>query len=131
MSNTLIVGEKVRIIDCLRQENDMLREHLANAHTALLAINNIWPPLGFTPQCEAIVRCLYKNYPRIIPHEVLLTAMYAHRPECDWADSKILSVQVCRIRKNLLPKSIETMWGRGFRLTELGRDYITSLLEQL
>lgn len=117
-------------ITYLQHENDLLREQLANAHDALFALSDTWPPLGLSPQCESIARTLYKNYPRVVHREAMFVAMYAGRPDCDWADQKIMDVQICRIRKILPKGGVETIWGRGWRLSPIGFQWLTKRLEK-
>lgn len=114
----------------LREENDKLREQLAFVHAALMDSSEYWGNLGLklTGQQELILRTLYKR--EMATREMLLVAMYSDRPDCDWADAKIIDVQVCRVRAALPQRDfVENVWGRGYRLTPEGRKWIKQRLE--
>jgi DNA-binding response OmpR family regulator len=86
---------------------------------------------GLTHAHTTILRLLFKRPGVVATKEQLLVGLYAHRPDHVWGDGKTLEVHVCRIRKKMPPDSIETFWGRGYRLTEVGRAWIKAELESV
>jgi DNA-binding response OmpR family regulator len=114
------------------EELELTREKLAFANEALVSNDDRWlsvaSALRITKQQLLIVRCMFKHK-HLASKEVILAAMFIHRPH-DWPDAKILDVQVCKLR-HLLPQReyIETVWGRGYRLSEEGRAWFQQQLD--
>ncbi|MCB9993099.1 MAG: winged helix-turn-helix transcriptional regulator [Hyphomicrobiaceae bacterium] len=66
-----------------------------------------------------MLAALLEASPRIMSKDQLLARTYALNPN-DEPEIKIIDVYVCKIRQKLtgLPLTIETMWGRGYRLVK-------------
>jgi len=121
-------------IKWLEEENDQLREQVRQAHAALTSdddrFSTVCHKLHLSRQLEQMVRCLYKRN-GLVTKEQLYVSMYAHRPDADWADQKIIDVQVCKIRAKIGKDMIDTVWGRGYTLTEKGREFLKNKLEEV
>lgn len=104
-------------IEALEAENDDLRERLAQMEARVFGIG--WrPPMEFmlTSKEGAIVATLLAH-PEGCSKPQLLDALYAHLPNADEPEIKIIDVFICKARKKLKPYGleIETMWGAGYR----------------
>ena len=120
-----------QIIEALRFENSILREHLLQAREALLGVDDwIWP-LNFklSGQAVLLLRLLYKQYPKICNKEMTYYAFYGNRID-EWPDIRIIDVRICQIRKRLSPGSIETIWGRGYKLSAKGKKWIDAQIRK-
>jgi DNA-binding response OmpR family regulator len=119
----------------LTEERDFLTEKLAYVEGALLGTSDAWLLAGerlrMTPHQVRIIRCLLKRHNReVATKEAIHTAMYLDRPD-DWPDPKVLDVQVCKMRRILPPDTIETVWGRGYRLSDAGREWLEDQLRDI
>ena len=72
---------------------------------------------------EATVASLLLRRP-IVTRDAIMTFMYSTR--ADAPSVKIADVFICRLRRKLKPYGIEieTVWGRGYRLTKEGRQML-------
>ena len=61
--------------------------------------------LGFTPVENKIVGLLIKR--PVVSKEVLYTALYGDRLECEQPDIKIFDVYICKLRKKLKAMNIQ------------------------
>lgn len=73
-----------------------------------------------------IMKQLYEHLGNVVTREAMWTKIYSHRPECDWPeDLKIFDVFMTRIRSVLriykIPYTIDTIWGRGWRMHHVNR----------
>lgn len=96
-------------VEILRARNYDLEQHLS----ATLVLPVEWRLTG----SEATVFGCLVNRP-IATKEAILTTLYSDRDE--EAEIKIIDVFVCKLRKKLAPFgiTIETIWGRGYRLQD-------------
>jgi len=127
------VMESSAIIAELRNENSLLHEQLRIALEALRGTDDwLWPRRHHIGgQMELILRCLYKHYPNICSHEMLYLSMYVDRLDQDWPESRILQVQMCKLRHCLPnPDFIITAWGRGYHLSPEGKAWIEEQLRK-
>ena len=115
-----------RDIANLKAECDKLRLQVQGL-TALLTDERPWPrSLNLTPSEEKLLRILYKR--EFLTKEQAYGSFYWDRAD-GGPDSKILDVHICHIRAKLPPESIETIWGRGYRLTDAGRAWLAERIE--
>ena len=72
--------------------------------------------INFTPQQAVILHSLAARMPRVI--EIWLLMDHVYGLEVDQPYAKIISVQVCKMRKKLAMTDfrIRTLWGKGFYL---------------
>ena len=70
-----------------------------------------------TAQEHTVLSLLHAARGQVIARERILTTLYPI--EADEAEIKIVDVIICKMRKKLEPLgvSIQTAWGRGYRLT--------------
>jgi len=61
---------------------------------------------------------LWQKKPRLVTREQLMAEAYWLRSDMDEPEIKIIDVLVCKIRRKLAPLglSIDTVWGRGYRI---------------
>lgn len=115
-------------LDRVKDENDMLRQRIAE----FFGLDTPWPKdvLGFrlTPIEEKFLRVLAKR--DFGSKEMLYSAIYDDRVfDEDLPDPKIIDVKICHLRKKLPSDAIETIWGRGYRLTDAGKAWLKAKLE--
>lgn len=72
--------------------------------------------LGLSGRQVELLMTLYARRGRVVTKLSLLDAMYGGMDE---PDPKIIDVFVCKIRQRV-PGSVQTVWGRGYLLTEAG-----------
>lgn len=119
-----------RLLKTTQDECDRLLEYNRQLHGALVELSPNWPSFdGMPPQCEQYLRMLYKHKGVVVTKETMHTVMYSNRLETDTPDIKIVDVQICRLRKCLPPNSIDTCWGRGWMLTEVGYQWVKEKVE--
>jgi hypothetical protein len=124
--------------DIVAQENVRLREQLEDAKTELAMLQRdirhgrdeqdeilLQDRLGITPQQAAILFALYRAAPRTLGRLDLIEA--SNGLERDGGEG-VAGVQICRIRQRIGPERIETVWGRGFRMSEMGVDLCDRVL---
>lgn len=104
--------------EALEQENEMLRERIGEFE-ALLKVE--WQPpleLALTPSEVQILRLLVARED-IVTRQQIMTFFYALRPDVEQPEEKIVDVYVCKVRAKLRPfgLNVETVWGRGYRLS--------------
>jgi two-component system cell cycle response regulator CtrA len=110
-------------IEALEAENDELQERLRQLADRFL--NSGWKaPLdfGLTGREEALLAALVGREEGMTK-EQLMHAMYGLLPDGQEPEIKIIDVFICKMRKKLKPCAleIETVWGRGYRLTPESR----------
>lgn len=116
-------------IHYLEEENDRVREMLAQAHAAIKEADAMLPTWWkLTPQQEQMMRCLIRR--PVATKEMIYISMYSDRAEADWGDPKIIDVQICKIKKVLPPDIIEGVWGRGYKLSINGRKWVNQQIEE-
>lgn len=121
-------SELHREIAQLRERNVALQreiEWLRELFMPQLTFPEEW---RLTPAESALLSALYASK-GFITREAALAA--ACGDETD-NDMKIVDVHLCKMRKKLAPrmgKSVETIWGRGFRLSSNARVTIDAALQ--
>ena len=111
--NRLLKDENER----LRAEIDEFKRQLAHEYSA----PREWM---LTALEERIVGLLVKS--ESCSKDMLFNGLYGDR--LDQPDPKIVDVFICKIRKKLAPFEIEieTLWGRGYRLSDRSRAQLRS-----
>lgn len=79
------------------------------------------------PQIAQVIVALYAAKGKVKSKWQLLEAIPSPRGNED-RDPKLLDVLVCRARHSFGRDTIETVWGRGYRLTPVGLARIAALL---
>lgn len=108
-------------------EAETTRERYEQLNALLMGADD-WPALGIPPQHERLLRVLYKR--PVATKEMLYHALYWDRPDCDLPSEKIIDVQICKLRQRLPQAGVETVWGRGYRLSDEGRAWLEARIEQ-
>lgn len=112
----------------LEEENAYLRSELGQ-HTdthRLVAIRSRWP--GFTPSHAAIVAALYGARGQFLTKPQIDDVM-PHSDHVADRDLKCVDVRICQIRKMMGASTIETIWGKGYRLSDAGALLVHAALE--
>ncbi len=117
------------LVEKLEQENDELRERI-RVHEEIVGIR-IEVPLvfGLTSHEAMLFGLLLKR--DLVTKEMAMLGLYGDRPNLD-PEIKIVDVYICKARKKLkrFGVEIETVWGRGFRLTAESKAIAQGLLDQ-
>lgn len=79
--------------------------------------------LGLTTKEAALLMILHRRAGRVVTKEGLMEAMYNGMDE---PEVKIIDVFVCKLRRKIGMDAVDTIWGRGYRITEAG----VALVEQ-
>jgi DNA-binding response OmpR family regulator len=98
-------------------EAEALRDRIEELE-GLLGLNLMVPgDLKLSPILRKLLGLLLKG--RIISREFIFTALYAGRPESNWPDEQVITVQISKLRGRLKPHGIEitTHWGTGFSMS--------------
>lgn len=82
---------------------------------------------GLSPTEVAVLLTLYEARGRFCPVYMLDEAGPVSRSED--RNLKHIDVRICRIRKKIGKDAIENSWGRGYRITDLGRLLVEEALE--
>ncbi|MGX7706354.1 helix-turn-helix domain-containing protein [Methylobacterium sp. Gmos1] len=117
--NALAPPSRLKIVDLL-EEIDTLRE-------AVRRYEELLKPPVYTPRAwrltaheEAFLLVLYGAKTRVVHRERMLIGIYGML--ADAPDQMILNNYLCRVRRKMMQAqtriSIETAWGRGWRLNE-------------
>ena len=111
-------------------ENDLLRERIKQLEALLGRRDEVPLCLPLTRQEACLFGLMRKR--EVLTKEMAMSALYNHRPDSDGVDAKIIDVFVCKMRKKLKPLGIEieTLWGRGYRITGPSKQRVTELLGQ-
>lgn len=106
----------------LLDERDALREENRQLKAALAPIATLPRAWRLTATESTLLRAMRSVGPNVLHRERAMLALYG-----TWEDApcaKILDVLVCKIRTKLMRAQtrihIETVWGRGFRLSAEG-----------
>lgn len=117
-------------VTALESENDLLREKVRSLEETLGLRLEVPLVLQLTGQEAKMFGILFKR--EIVTKEMAMDVLYGHRPESLEPEINIIDVFVCKMRKKLKPfdLSIETVWGRGYRMPPKSKVAATALLEQ-
>ncbi len=104
-------------LEAVEAENDMLRARVDTLERALGLQLDAPVAFGLTAS-EARVRGVLLNRDHA-GKETIMLALYGGLHQQDEAEIKIVDVFVCKMRKKLkrFGIEIETVWGRGYRMT--------------
>ena len=120
-----------RISD-LQDQVDCLSEQLRITREALLGLDDDrWDGFHgrFTRTQELILRTLYVRQ-QIVSRQAMYTSLYSDRLDADWPEPRVLDVMISNLRRKLPKGSIETSWGRGWGLTQIGINWVDGLLKK-
>lgn len=117
-------------VQSLEAENDRLREKIIALEETLGVRIETPLMLGLTGQEAKLFGVLLKR--EMVTKEQAMDVLYGNRAGGGEVEIKIVDVFVCKIRKKLMPYSIsiETIWGRGFRMTAESKTVAARLLEE-
>jgi len=113
----------------LEAENDQLREKIVTLEEMLGLRIETPLMLGLTNQESKLFGILLKR--DMVTKDAAMIAIYGDKPDSD-VEIKIVDVFVCKARKKLKPYeiTIETVWGRGYRMPGPSKLIAAALLEQ-
>lgn len=118
-------------ITTLEAENDLLRERITTLEEIIGLKIDVPLVFGLTGQEAKLFGALLKR--DIITKEAAMSVLYGLRPDGDEeVEIKIIDVFVCKIRKKLekFEIGIETVWGRGYRMSAEAKVKAQSYLDQ-
>jgi DNA-binding response OmpR family regulator len=130
-------AEEIRLRD---QKIRFLEEEIATLKNEIVLLKEVVTPdlntavemrLKIT-RTEAALLSMFIRNPVILTKEAAYLALYGGRTG-EWPEIKILDVLVCKFKKRLHDQGApmpltETIWGRGWRLTDEGRDWLENRL---
>lgn len=106
----------------LREEVARLRRELAHEIDEMLSAK-LKKVLGCRPQGAAILAALYRAGQRYTSDHALRAAV-----DSEAETRNLIKVQIWHLRKFLPQNTIESIYARGYRLTEEGRAHIAALV---
>src|SRR5271165_5233501 len=115
-----------RRLDALECERDEARTRIAELEEALFRPDFRVPPeWKLTRQEVTLLGALIASGDAVLTRAAMMSALYGSD---DWATPKIIDVLMCKIRTKLKPHGIavETVWGRGYRLSRPAREKIST-----
>jgi DNA-binding response OmpR family regulator len=116
-----------RRLDELERERDDARARVTELEVALFRPDfRIPPEWRLTRQEVTLFGALIASGDAVLTRAAMMSALYGSD---DWATPKIVDVLMCKMRAKLKPHDIqvETVWGRGFRLSRQVRDRISAI----
>ncbi len=116
-----------RRLDELEGERDNARARVAELEEALFRPDFRVPPEWRLRRQEVtLLGALIASGDAVLTRAAMMSALYGSD---DWATPKILDVIMCKMRTKLKPHGItvETVWGRGYRLSRQARERISAL----
>ena len=120
-------GQLQRRLDELECERDDARARVAELEEALFRPDFRVPPeWKLCPQGVTLLGALIASGDAVLTRTAMMSALYGSD---DWATPKILDVLMCKMRAKLKPHGIEveTVWGRGYRLSHAARERISAI----
>lgn len=106
----------------LLEERDELREHVRQLEDALAPHAVLPRSWRLSAMQERLLRALRAVGPNVLHRERAMIALYGLWE--DAPDQKIIDVMICKLRQRLMEAQaqihIETIWGRGWRMTAEG-----------
>ena len=118
-----------RLIRSLQEENERLREQVAQLRAALSECPPLPAEWGLTVQQTLIFGVLLRR--PCATHETLMTVLYSDRSDADAvSDPAVIRAFICAIRRKLRPfdVTISTRWGHGYALDEQTRARLNGIL---
>jgi two-component system cell cycle response regulator CtrA len=117
------------LVQKLEAENDELRERVRVLEEMVGIRIDVPIIFGLTAHEAGVFGVLLKR--EIVTKEMAMLALYGDRPNHE-VEIKIVDVYVCKARKKLkrFGIEIETVWGRGFRLSAASKAIAQGLLDQ-
>jgi two-component system cell cycle response regulator CtrA len=117
------------LVEKLEQENDELRERVRVLEEMVGIRIEVPLVFGLTTHEAMLFGLLLKR--DLVSKEMAMVGLYGDRPNLD-PEIKIVDVYVCKARKKLrgFGVEIETVWGRGYRLSAECKAIALGLLEQ-
>ena len=116
-----------RRLDELESERDNARARVAELEEALFRPDFRVPPEWRLRRQEVtLLGALIASGDAVLTRAAMMSALYGSD---DWATPKIIDVIMCKMRTKLKPHGItvETVWGRGYRLSRQARERISAI----
>jgi DNA-binding response OmpR family regulator len=132
--------------DILKEENARLRRRIADledenadlrraekAEAQSYVVNTLRRRGAMSPQCAWLAAKLYAAKGKLVSRWALFEGMPGPNGAIPSEDRhpKIVAVIACRTRHRLGQDAIETVWGQGFRMTDIGRAVVDGLRQGL
>lgn len=117
------------LVQALEQENDELRERIRVLEEIVGIRIEVPLVFGLTAHEAMLFGLLLKR--DLVTKDLAMLGLYGDRPNLD-PEIKIVDVYVCKARKKLrrFGVEIETVWGRGYRLSAQSKAIAQRLLDQ-
>lgn len=117
-----------RYVETLENENWMLREKVAELEGILGMRVEVPLMIGLSASEAKIIGILTKR--EMVTKAQMLQMLYISRSGGEEVEAKIVDVFVCKARAKLnkFDITIETVWGRGYRLNPENKAKIAALL---
>ncbi len=112
------------IIADLTHERDHYKRELGIA-TRMDQVARVSSMLGLSPKEGALLMTLYARAGRVLSKEICMSAMYNERDE---PEIQIIDVFICKLRKKIGSECIDTLWARGYMLTQAGVEKVEKAL---
>jgi DNA-binding response OmpR family regulator len=90
--------------------------------------------LPLTPQQVAILGVLYAAKGGVVVTRVhVYEIVFGMRQECEQPDPKIIDTVICKMRPRMMSNGveIETVWGRGWLMTEQSKENLRKWVERI
>ena len=116
-----------RRLDELESERDDARARIAELEEALFRPDFRVPPeWKLTRQEVILLGALIASGDAVLTRAAMMSALYGSD---DWATPKIIDVLMSKMRTKLKPHGIEveTVWGRGYRLSSQARERFSAI----
>ena len=98
-------------------EQNQHTEFAPTSSSASLGLESETAPM--TKNEHQLLEYLFANMGKFVHKERIWIALYSHKPECDWPESEIIKVLICKLRKKLRHHKITTRFGFGYQLDRL------------
>lgn len=113
----------------LEARNDELEEQVRQLKEILGLTIEVPLVFGLTSHEAQLFGLLLKR--DIVTKEMGLTLLYGNRPDGDTPEIKIIDVYICKLRAKIeaFGIKVETVWGRGYRMSAEAKAKANSYLE--
>lgn len=117
------------LVQRLERENDELRERVRVLEELVGIRIDVPLVFGLTAHEAVLFGLLLRR--DLVTKEMAMVGLYGDRPDLD-PEIKIIDVYICKARKKLkgFGVEIETVWGRGYRLSAASKAIAQGYLDQ-
>lgn len=119
MSQLETLRTKERLAEAQEEIAELKRE--LHGRTSATFFEDVAGAFNLTGTETKLVLALY-NAGRILGVNSIMDFMYGERDVDSEPETKIIHVFVCKVRKKMGADAIRSIWGRGYELTDIGRE---------